>query len=315
MQVPPVIATVSIIIPVYNRSALLRRALQSVLRQSRAEWEVIVVDDASTDDSASIAVQCDDARIRTVCLTSNSGQCVARNQGAELAGAQWLLFLDSDDELAPDALRMIMQRIEGVPQDVARLFFGCRWDDGTVSPNPPFSGQRMDYEAFVRWAESMCGNPTEVLSVVRRSAYCEMPLPNRRTRESGHNFDFAKRFDTIGFPDIARLYHADAHNRITDHARNPAAIIDDAPGLAWMADELLRKHGATLVHLAPRRYREVLQLGALSHLLSGHRWQGLVLATRGWLRAPLSARAAGLLACAWMSPRTFARAKARWGSS
>lgn len=86
----------SVIIPTYNRSVTLGRAIQSVLSQTIPAWEVIVVDDGSSDDTREL--------VKTFPLVRynyqvNSGVCSARNRGAEIATGDWLIFLDSDDEL------------------------------------------------------------------------------------------------------------------------------------------------------------------------------------------------------------------------
>jgi glycosyltransferase involved in cell wall biosynthesis len=93
----------SIVIPTYNRAALLPRALESVLAQSERDFECIVVDDGSSDATAAVVREYPDARIRYQVQT-NAGVSAARNAGAKLASGDHLLFLDSDDELVPDAV-------------------------------------------------------------------------------------------------------------------------------------------------------------------------------------------------------------------
>lgn len=94
----------SIIIPTYNRADLLPLAIKSVLAQTMPDWELIIVDDGSTDETRqSVAPFLHDARIRYL-YKENEGRSVARNTGAAVAQHPWLLFLDSDDELTPNAL-------------------------------------------------------------------------------------------------------------------------------------------------------------------------------------------------------------------
>lgn len=97
---------VSVIIPVYNASSYLQECLESVLSQSLADFEIILVDDGSTDNSGLI---CDeyakkDNRVK-VFHKENEGVCVARNIGLDNAKGDWIAFVDSDDLLLPDALR------------------------------------------------------------------------------------------------------------------------------------------------------------------------------------------------------------------
>jgi glycosyltransferase involved in cell wall biosynthesis len=87
---------VSVIIPTYNRSGLVEEACQSVLRQTRADCEVIVVDDGSTDDSASVIGRISDSRVKYV-YKENGGQSSARNLGLARATGEYVAFLDADD--------------------------------------------------------------------------------------------------------------------------------------------------------------------------------------------------------------------------
>jgi glycosyltransferase involved in cell wall biosynthesis len=91
----------SVVIPAYNRSDLLPRAIASLLAQSRPALEIIVVDDASTDDTAAVATKFPGAPLRIVRHEQNRGPSGSRNTGIEAARAPWIAFLDSDDEWMP----------------------------------------------------------------------------------------------------------------------------------------------------------------------------------------------------------------------
>ena len=308
------IPKISIIIPLYNRAALVKRALASCVSQSFTEWEAIVVDDASTDASRAAVAEFNDPRIKLLALEENQGQCVARNTGATIAMAEWLLFLDSDDELTPGALETVYRRSTEVSDRVGRMFFACRWDDGTISPNPPFDGRQLDYAGFVRWLQNMHEKPIEAISAVRNSAFAEVPYPSRRTHEGGHNLDFMKRFDFVGYPDVVRLYHLDAENRMTNDVRALDSIMKAAPGLSWMADEVLRSHGEALRRWAPAKYHDYLRTGGMYHILAGRRLRGMQLTAKAWIDQPLNAKAIALLALSWVPARTLARIKMRFGA-
>ncbi|WP_458071960.1 glycosyltransferase family 2 protein [Rhodanobacter sp. BL-MT-08] len=102
MPAPPLF---SIVMPTYNRAALLGRALASVLGQTEASWELLVADDGSTDDTWPLLCdwQASDRRVR--CWKhENGGQSVARNRLLAEARAPWIAFLDSDDEFEPSHL-------------------------------------------------------------------------------------------------------------------------------------------------------------------------------------------------------------------
>jgi glycosyltransferase involved in cell wall biosynthesis len=94
---------VSVVIPTFNRAALVCEAIESVLGQTIKDLEVIVVDDGSTDGTGKAIRDRYDERVKYHCQ-SNMGRSVARNRGIAAAGGQYLLFLDSDDLLLPRAL-------------------------------------------------------------------------------------------------------------------------------------------------------------------------------------------------------------------
>ena len=94
---------VSIIIPAYNAGAFLAETLQSVLVQTCTDWEILVIDDGSTDHTAEVASSFADSRLRLI-RQPNAGVSRSRNKGLELAGGEYLLFLDADDLLTPEFL-------------------------------------------------------------------------------------------------------------------------------------------------------------------------------------------------------------------
>ena len=89
----------SIIIPLYNKEKHIKKTIDSVLNQDFSCFELIVVDDGSTDKSAEIVSQIQDNRIRLI-QQSNSGVSKARNMGAQIASSSWLIFLDGDDAVS-----------------------------------------------------------------------------------------------------------------------------------------------------------------------------------------------------------------------
>jgi glycosyltransferase involved in cell wall biosynthesis len=100
--------TVAIIIPAYNAAAFLAEAIESALAQTHAASQVIVVDDGSTDDTTVVAGRFGDAVM--LLRQPNAGVSIARNSGAAQSSAEWLLFLDADDRLRPDALQKLLSR-------------------------------------------------------------------------------------------------------------------------------------------------------------------------------------------------------------
>jgi len=100
----PTSVKVTIVIPVYNREKYIVAALESVLAQTFTDFELLVIDDGSTDRSVALARSYGDPRMRLVCHTTNLGVAKTRNQGLQLARGEYLAFLDSDDWAYPARL-------------------------------------------------------------------------------------------------------------------------------------------------------------------------------------------------------------------
>lgn len=105
----------SVVIPLYNKAEYISRTLKSVLAQSFQNFEVIVVDDGSRDDSLKIARQTDSDKIRVI-AQENQGTAVARNTGIEHASGEYIAFLDADDEWKSNYLETIDTLTEKYPQ-------------------------------------------------------------------------------------------------------------------------------------------------------------------------------------------------------
>ena len=96
----------SIILPTYNRALFLSRSIGSVIKQSFQDWELIVIDDGSTDHTKEVVNSFNDPRIKYF-YQENSERSAARNKGIDQANSDWVCFLDSDDEYLPEHLEVI----------------------------------------------------------------------------------------------------------------------------------------------------------------------------------------------------------------
>jgi glycosyltransferase involved in cell wall biosynthesis len=107
---------ISVILPVHNREDTLGRAIESVLGQSLRDFELIVVDDGSKDESAKVVKGFDDSRINFIQLPENRGGNVARNAGLRAAKAPLIAFLDSDDTYLPQKLERVVEIFRQRPE-------------------------------------------------------------------------------------------------------------------------------------------------------------------------------------------------------
>ena len=148
---------VSVIIPVYNGEKYLKECLDSVIRQSFSHWEMICINDGSTDGSLRILedfARMDD-RIR-VLSQDNQGQSAARNAGMRCAQGAYILFLDCDDRLMPDALERLTERAVEDQLDILYFDGETFFNDG-LDTEEKFAGYRQVYHAKITISGTLTG--------------------------------------------------------------------------------------------------------------------------------------------------------------
>ena len=114
---------VSICMPAYNAAPYIQEAVQSIIDQTYTNWELIIVDDGSTDSTSSILDSVDDRRI-SIYHQENKGQCAAANKAFELSRGELIKFFDADDILDPLTLEKQVKKLGGTQTDVASAEWG-----------------------------------------------------------------------------------------------------------------------------------------------------------------------------------------------
>lgn len=148
---------VSVIVPLYNKAGYILRTLESIAAQNMGDFEVIVVDDGSTDGSADVVRSFADPRFRLI-AQANAGPGAARNRGLLQARAPYVAFLDADDRWLPDFLQVNVALLERYPEAAAvscgwyeypgnreatRWWTDCDIQEGLVVITPDASAQRL----------------------------------------------------------------------------------------------------------------------------------------------------------------------------
>lgn len=115
---------ISIIIPVYNAAEYIVKCVDSVKKQSISEWELIIVDDGSSDSSGSLCDKMaeDDARIRVI-HQKNQGVSAARNVGLDIALGEFVMFVDADDWLEPDLCRTLQAHMKKADVAISGFYY------------------------------------------------------------------------------------------------------------------------------------------------------------------------------------------------
>jgi len=149
---------ISVILPTYNSTAFIDAAIASVLQQTERRFELIVVDDCSTDDTAGIIEHYTrrDARVKLRHMSRNSGPAAARNAGIDAARGRWIALLDSDDVYVPQRLARLMRLAEANAADMVSDNLMMRPVGGT--PYPLISPDLLPCCRHLTGAEFVLGN-------------------------------------------------------------------------------------------------------------------------------------------------------------
>jgi glycosyltransferase involved in cell wall biosynthesis len=297
----------SILTATVNRATLLPRAIESVLSQDEQDWEILVIDSASTDGSRELVRDYAqrDPRIRLICEETRRGVCPARNAGVDASTGKWIVVLDSDDELAPGALSLFRRKIEERP-DVDQHRFMCRWDDGSLTPRPPLRDEVWQYEDYLRFLDRCAeGGNGETIACVRAETFKVIRYPEDRSYETLYHFDWARRFVASSSPDVGRLYHTDASDQ-NSFAPNPSHWLRVAPDHARSLWDVIDKHGEALRRVAPAAYRLQLRSAAKFQFLAGERRRGFRLLMQLWRVSPFSPISWGIFLFGMIDARALA---------
>jgi glycosyltransferase involved in cell wall biosynthesis len=277
----------SVIMPVYNRETLVARAIQSCLGQSFSDFEIVVVDDASTDHTVEVIQGFTDERIRLFRHEQNRGVCPARNEAMAHARGMWLVFLDSDDEILPGGFEAIHRHAANAGDDVGGLRFMCVDEHGT-SPDPPHDDQLWDYERYLRWYDQSLFRRQEAMPCMRASLFPAVRYPDDRSLEAMFHLDLFRTARVKACADVVRHYHHDSQNRLTAPSFSTSVAV--SADIAANAELLERRHGAAMARYAPAAYTTFLSGATTAAFLSGNRRAGLRLAGIALRHGPFTFR-------------------------
>lgn len=264
----------SVIIPLYNKEKYVERALASVLGQTYQNFEVLVINDGSTDRGPGIVDNIKDLRVKLI-SQSNSGAAVARNRGISLAKADIIAFLDADDEWKPYFLEMILKlRKKHLTAGIYATAYEIINHSSKIIkpvfcaiPSPPWEGLLENY--FMVAAEgpppitaSSCCIPKYVIDNV--GGFPEF-------KRMGEDLDLwgriAMRYPVAFTSKIGAVYHQDADNR----ACRVFFSGDEHPFI--MTVEKMQHEGKIPAHMLGDVYHYVCRLkveNMRQHVLAGN---------------------------------------------
>lgn len=213
---------ISVVIPLYNKGPQIARAIDSVLNQTFQDFEIIIINDGSTDGGAEIVKLFNDSRIQLINQT-NRGVSFSRNRGVKYAQSDFIAFLDADDEWLPNHLEIIERMRHNYPNAGAYFTaFKINQKSGKIIEmnnfeiSYPFEGILPDYFRFATFGDTPIGTSFVALS---KNTFWE--LGGFMTGEwMGEDIDLWAKIALkypIAFSSVTSgIYHIDASNRACD---------------------------------------------------------------------------------------------------
>jgi glycosyltransferase involved in cell wall biosynthesis len=166
---------VSVIIPTYNRADCLRSAIASVLGQTFQDFEIIVVDDASNDNTAETVAAIQDQRIKYLRHDANTGEAGSRNTGVTNATGEYIAFLDDDDEWLPEKLELQVDLLDKSPPIVGAVYTtSIRIERATGKTLSQWVPKKMGYIFRDMLSKNWIGSPSTV--ALRRECFEKVGL-------------------------------------------------------------------------------------------------------------------------------------------
>ncbi len=233
---------ISIVIPLFNKEKYIHRAINSVLKQTYRNFELIIIDDGSTDGSANIAKSLSDERIHYH-FQNNGGVSKARNTGVRLANSLWVAFLDADDEYEPDFLNRIVLFINEHKQNDlsmvgANYYIGSR---ANIAVGPMVESGIHDYFKLFQDNKSPNHSSTTVVNKNKILKVSGFPEGVKQFEDwiTWFKLAFVGEFGFISSP--LGVYHY-VNNAATKSKRSPAGYYSDAKMVSATLSEYVAKY-------------------------------------------------------------------------
>lgn len=249
---------ISVIIPTRNRADRLKYAIDSVHRQTLAPLEIIVVDDASTDQTPALVAGIDDGRLRMIRCERQRGASHARNRGITVARGGMLAFLDDDDRWLPDKLSVQYAALKAAPEPIGLVcsayhVVSDRSGQVVRTWHPPDTPMNVRY--FLRTTGFMTTVP-----LLRRTCFAQVGGFDEELA-GGQDLDMwiriAERFQITAVPAVLAEHHVHGEQ-----------ITTDLPAKARSSAQILGKHRKRFGEY-PELLRRYLERAALLHCAAG----------------------------------------------
>lgn len=262
---------VSVIVPTYNRAQLLPRAIKSVLNQTYPNFELIIVDDGSTDDTEKIVKSFNDSRIIYYKHKENKGALSAQNTGFRIMKGKYVCQFGSDDELFPDALQTVVDKfIELSPKGVGFLRFDV------VNEKGNFTGFGIREEGYVSYEDVLCNKFRGDYWAARDAELLKNNVFDERLDGGGGVILWLKlhRITKVYYVPkvLARAYTEHGEERMSKP--KISTLLKNIPRISLTEEVFLEEFGEEIRNICPRYYGQKLASQGLWQILNGEKHKG-----------------------------------------
>ena len=206
---------ISVITPTYNCAAFIGQTIETVQAQTYANWEMIIVDDCSTDDTRQVVARyaCEDPRIRYTCLALNAGAAAACTEAMRLAEGEYMAFCDSDDLWYPEKLEKQLRFMQQNGYAFTCTMYEQIDEDGALTGRQIKVVKKTDYNRLL--LDCPVGNSTVMYSV-RAMGKFQVPNIRKRNDDALWLTMLKKEKYIYGLPEVLMRYRI-RHNSISSN--------------------------------------------------------------------------------------------------
>ena len=258
---------VSVVVPTFNRASMVSKAIESVLGQTYDRLELIVVDDGSTDDSDQLLARyaaCD-SRVRILRHAQNRGVTAAKNTGLDAARGEYAVVLDSDGDLDPEALRVMVDRLVELGPD-----YGMVFADLVAASTGARTGAGLDESREVTYRDAICATFTgDFIGLWRTDVTADLRFDERVPGGESLVWHQIYRRSRVAYIDrVLGSHDVDTPESVTKIQRGDTRKYS---GRALIKQLYIEEFGDDLRRECPARLAHHYQGLALYSALTGHR--------------------------------------------
>jgi len=220
---------ISIIIPTYNRAWCINRAIDSCLNQTYQNFEIVITDDGSTDNTEELIKKYNNDKIRFFKFEQNQGVIKARNNSIINSKGEWILLFDSDDELNPNCLETFVEYINKLENDKIKMIFAhfVNTATGKTKISDKFQQILKQQNNILNYHNFICAGVAigDPLPIVKKEVFDKVPYDTHIKRNMAVVWHlFFKISDVLVIDDYLGICHTEGNDRITANRKRDALL-------------------------------------------------------------------------------------------